>query len=269
MHAFDAATAVTARGGDPTAFTATVDAGWSAPAGPNGGYLASIVLRALTAVVDEPARAPRSLTLHYLRPPATGAVAIDVALERAGRSLTTLIARMTQEDRLCVLAVAAFSVAFPTAADYATPPPSAPSAADVSPTPPVPDAPPIFHRLQTRPAIGPVPFSGGDDARTGGWLSFAEPRAVDALAVATFLDAWWPAPFTRLTSPIAAPTIDLTIHFRATLPLPGEDPLAPVLGLFTSATSAEGLFEEDGALWSAGGVLLAQSRQLALLRPLG
>ena len=47
------------------------------------------------------------------------------------------------------------------------------------------------------------------------------------------------------------------------------DPGAPVLARFTSSTSAGGFFEEDGALWSPDGTLLAQSRQLALLFPMG
>ena len=46
---------------------------WFTPRGANGGFLAAIVLRAMLAELDDPARAPRSLTLHYLRPPAAGA----------------------------------------------------------------------------------------------------------------------------------------------------------------------------------------------------
>ena len=265
MTAFDAATAVAPAG--PGRWTATVDAGWFAPAGPNGGYLASIVLRAMLAAVGDPARAPRSLTLHYLRAPAAGAVDVAVEVQRDGRSLSTLSARMEQEGRPCVLAVGAFATAFPTVADYAAPMPPAPPPEAISPVPPMPGMPPIFAQLETRPAIGPVPFSGGDEARSGGWLRLAEPREADAVAVATYADAWWPAPFTRLTAPVAAPTVDLTIHFRRALPHPGMDPAAPLLGLFTSRFSAEGFFEEDGELWSPDGVLLAQCRQLALLRP--
>lgn len=263
MHPFDVSTGVerTAEG----RWSAGIDAGWFAPMGPNGGYLASIVLRALTQAVDDPDRAPRSLTLHYLRPPQAGPAEVAVTVERTGRSLTTLSARLEQDGRLCVLALAAFAVDMPSAVDYADEPPEAPPFVGV-PRPPVPDGtPPIVRQFDVRPALGPMPFSGGAEARTGGWLAFATPRAADALACATYVDAWWPAPFARLTTPIAAPTIDLTIHFRVRL---DDQPADPVLGLFTSRSSAQGFFEEDGELWSAGGVLLAQSRQLALARAL-
>lgn len=261
VHAFDAATAVTAAG--PGRWTATVDAGWFAPVGPNGGYLASLVLRALAAAVDDPARTPRTLTLHYLRPPAAGPVEIGVTVERSGRSLTSLSARMMQDGRLCVLALAAFATDMPSAAHYASRPPSVPAFASVAGAPATGVEPPIFQRLDTRPVLGAAMFSGAEEARTGGWMAFREPRVIDALAWATFVDAWWPAPFVRLREPVAAPTVELTVHFRSRTE--AED---PVLGVVTSRTSAEGFFEEDAELWSAEGVLLAQSRQLALMRPL-
>jgi hypothetical protein len=67
MNAFAEATGVVALGDG--AYLSTCDAGWSTQLGPNGGYLAAIVLRAMTAELDDPARHPRSLTCHYLRRP--------------------------------------------------------------------------------------------------------------------------------------------------------------------------------------------------------
>src|SRR6185369_13349154 len=88
---FDADTAVTPAGDG--AYVATISDRWAVPRGPNGGYIAALMLNALTAAVDDPSRAPRSLTLHYLRPPEPGAGAeIHVAVERAGRTLTSLSA---------------------------------------------------------------------------------------------------------------------------------------------------------------------------------
>ena len=100
MTAFDEATAVTAAADG--SYTAVGDPDWSAPNGPNGGYLAAIILRAMTAALDDPSRPARSITLHYLRPPQPAQVRIDVVVERSGRTLSTLTARLSQGDRLCV-----------------------------------------------------------------------------------------------------------------------------------------------------------------------
>jgi acyl-CoA thioesterase len=264
--AFDRATAVSPV--RPGVWRAVCDTAWSAPRGPNGGYLAAIVLHAMVARLADPARAARSLTLHYLRPPADGEVLVDVAVERAGRSVTSLSARLSQDGRLCVLALAAFAVDFTSAADYAPVAPSVPPAEEVEPWGPFDGAPPISHRMSFRPALGAPPFSTAPEALTGGWMQFAEPRAPDAAALAMYSDAWLPAPFPRLTAPVAAPTIDLTIHFRAPAAAAALGPEDHVLGVFRSTASAGGFFEEDGELWSPGGVLLAHSRQLALMLPM-
>jgi acyl-CoA thioesterase len=264
--AFDRATAVSPL--RPGVWSAVCDSAWSAPRGPNGGYLAAIVLHAMVARLADPAREARSLTLHYLRPPADGEVQVEVAVERAGRSLSSLSARLSQDGRLCVLALAAFAVDFPSAAEYAPVAPSVAAAEELEPFGPFDGAPPISHRISMRPALGAPPFSAAREALTGGWLRFAEPRAPDAAALAMYSDAWLPAPFPRLTAPIAAPTIDLTIHFRAPAATAGLGPEDHVLGVFRSTASADGFFEEDGELWSPGGVLLAQSRQLALMLPM-
>src|ERR671931_54233 len=77
-------------------FESRLNRAWWVHRGPNGGYLAAIVLRALTEAVGDASRAPRSLTVHYAAPPAEGALDIATSVERAGRSLTTGSARLTQ-----------------------------------------------------------------------------------------------------------------------------------------------------------------------------
>jgi acyl-CoA thioesterase len=145
--------------------------------------------------------------------------------------------------------------------------PDVPAAEDIEPVPPHPKAPPLMKRLEARPVVGPQMFSGASEAVAGGWIRTDPPHPADAYAIAQYADAWAPAPWTRLQRPVGAPTLDLTIHFRRTLPWTGADPLAPVLLQVTSSTSAEGYFEEDATIWAPDGTLLAQSRQLALLRP--
>jgi acyl-CoA thioesterase len=259
--AFARATAVEPAG--PGAWVATCDGAWATQLGLNGGYLAAIVLRAMTAQLDDPARAARSLTCHYRRPPALGDVRLDVTVERGGRSLSTLSARLSQDGRLCVIGLAAFAVELDGAAEYAGAPPAPPAPELVARLPPVAGVP-ILEQFEVRPALGGPPYSGAQEALSGGWLRFAEPQPLDAPALAMYADAWLPSPMPHLTRPALAPTIDLTVHFRAPAAAAAVAD-EPVLGIFRSSTASEGFFEEDGELWSRDGVLLAHSRQLALL----
>lgn len=259
---FERDTAVTSLGSGR--WGARYDEGWFATTGPNGGYLAAIVLRAMAAEVDDPTRLPRSLNLHYLRPSVAGDAEVEVTVERAGRRLSTLTARVFQDARLCLIATAALSEAFDAAADYADPPPDVPPPDAIEPVPQERALVPVARRFEVRPALGAAPFSGAGEALTGGWIAFAEgEQPIDPPALAMLADAWVPSPFTRLHGPVGAPTVDLTIHFRA----PEVVVDGPVLVVFRSRFAHAGFFEEDGEVWSADGRLLAQSRQLGLLSP--
>ena len=121
--------------------------------------------------------------------------------------------------------------------------------------------PPFTGRVTMETRFGAPPFSGADRSEVGGWMGLREERPVDALTVALLADAWFPAPWPRLRKLAPAPTIELTVHFRAPLPLP--DSL--LLGRFNARLVREGFFDEDGELWTPDGTLVARSRQLGLL----
>jgi acyl-CoA thioesterase len=160
------------------------------------------------------------------------------------------------------LALAAFSSAFP-GQDFQTarmpdvPPPEALEAIAL------PGAPPFTENFDYRFALGGPPFREQEHAATGGWLRLREPRALDAPLAATYADAWPPAIFWRLSNFAIVPTVDLTVHFREPLPLTGPDADDHVLATFDSKRSKDGLWDENGELWSRDGRLLVQSRQLA------
>jgi acyl-CoA thioesterase len=263
---FDSDTAVWP---DDGGFAAEVSPDWRAGRGPHGGYLAAVILRALTHTVAEPERAVRSLTIHYARAPEPGPVRILTTVERAGRSLSTLSARLEQDGKLIALALAAFSV------PWTGPELSGLLMPDVNPpkeprkTGSLPGAPPFARFITFQRRLGGRPFGGEQEPmEMGGWLGLAEERPVDALSLAFFTDALIPAPFMRLTEPNAAPTIDLTIHFRERLPRTGDpDPNELVLIRVRGGLAHDGFFEEDTVIWAADGSVLAQSRQLALLLP--
>ncbi len=259
--AFERATRAEPLGG--SRYRGTMDAGWFGPPGPNGGVIAALVLRAMRAEIGDPGRLPRSLTLHYLRPPAAGDVEVEVTVERSGRSASTCSARMFQGGRLTTIALSVLSSDYEGMADWEPAPPAAPPPSDVPELGIPGKPPPMFERLETRPAFGTPPFSGGPEAVTGGWLRTRDGDPLTPELVALFTDAWWPAPFSRLDAPSQAPTLELTIHFRAK-PAPDDE---YALVHFRSEASIDGLFDEAGEVWSGDGRLLAQSRQLALLRP--
>lgn len=263
---FDVDTAVTPLG--EGVYAARIDRGWWIERGPNGGFLAALVLRGFMAEVADLDRPPRSLTLHYLAPPAEGDATITVTIERSGRLVTFASARLHQGDRLLGVALAAFGRPLPGPAFTDLRPPAVPppdqcldvrdiAANDI----------PMRHRYESRWAIGDPPGSGGREALAGGWIRLSEPRPLDPPLLAAYADAWVPPVFARLTEMNPVPTIDLTVHFRSALPHPGMAEDDYVLAVFRTGVAADGYIEEDGELWSADGVLLAQSRQLAVLLP--
>ncbi len=241
-----------------------VASGWDTPRGPLGGSVMAIVMRGLELAVADPERQARSVTMHFLRVPQPGPVTVTATIERAGRSLTTVSGRLEQDDRLLGLALAAYSKPWegPLLDDLPMP---AVEPADPAGEPLGPSAgrepPPFAGRLVMQRRFGEPPFTRADHGETGGWLGLREDRPMDSLAVAVLADAWYPAPWPRLSGLAPAPTIDLTVHFRS--PLPAAGPL--LLGRFRSRYVRDGFFEEDGELWSADRTLVAQSRQLGLL----
>jgi acyl-CoA thioesterase len=270
---FERDTAVTIDGqrGSETKFDAVVADGWRAGRGPHGGYMAAMLLRALTESVAEPERSPRSLTIHYARAPEPGPVRIRTVLEREGRSLSTLSARIEQEGRLVALALSAFSVPWSglEISELPLPDVAGPDGARRPGSALKFGAPDFTRHLIMQPRVESPPFSGaGHPMEFGAWLGLAEARPLDPPALAFFSDALIPAPFMGIAGPTAAPTVDLTIHFRVALPrVPDPDPHELCFARVKAGVIHEGFFEEDGVIWATDGTVLAQSRQLAILLP--
>jgi len=223
----------------------------------------ALVLRAFEEAVADPGRSARSATMHFLAPPVVGSVSVEASVERAGRSLTTVSGRLNQDGKLIGLALGAYAAPWesPLLPDEPMPvvePPEGRAPIDSAGRRIAPD---FTQRLSMQRRFGESPFEGAEKGEVGGWMGLVEERPIDALSLAVIADAWFPAPWPRLTELAPASTIDLTIHFRSPLPLP--DTL--LLGRFRNRMVRDGFFDEDGELWAPDGTLVAQSRQLALL----
>jgi acyl-CoA thioesterase len=251
---------------DADLYHATIDRGWWIEMGPNGGYVGAILSRAMTEAVGDPTRTLRSFTVHYLRPPVEGPAQVRTTLERTGRSMTTVTARLEQAGRPLAISLAAFASARPSLEFCDVVPPDVPPPEELRAR----DEPPMIElgrRYETRWALGGLPFSGSDVARAGGWIRLAPAEGsqpLDHHLLVAFTDAWMPPVFVRTPDRMAVPTVDLTVHVRSPLPEAYDD---WCLVDFRTTVAHDGFLEEDGAVWTRDGTLLAQSRQLAVILP--
>lgn len=260
MHVFDQALELQPLGA--TRLRGKLDRRWWIDLGPNGGFLSSLCLKALQHVVGSEAQ-PRTLTVHFPGRAQEGPVEFEVAIDRKGRTFTFASGRMYQNGRL----LSSFLGAFAATAKGMT--------FDDSPMPEVrmpenidelamPDEmiPEFSRNFDYRPASEFMPFSGAEHAVATAWIRLKGERPVDALEIPTIADGIFPAVLVKLSSFAATPTIDLTVHFRSALPRDYDW----LLGHFETRYASDGFIEEDGRIWARDGTLVAQSRQLALLR---
>ncbi len=244
------------------AWSARVSSRWNIGATPNGGYLLALAasgMRRASAHQD-----PLSITAHYLKPGVADAPCrIEARVVRAGRALSTVHATLAQADgpRLEVVAamgdLRADDEAMLAVPRPVLPPPEAcpqrsPEAQGVSL--------PILGSLDIRLNPDELRADAPRAARVSGWIRFRDGREPDPLACLLFADAFPPAVFGLLGMVGWVPTVELTVNVRRR-PAPGW-----MCGQFRTVDVSDGRLIEDGMLWDAEGRLIAQSRQLALLR---
>jgi acyl-CoA thioesterase len=258
MGDFERDTAVRARADGH--FDCEIRPDWWIAAGPNGGYIGAIIVRALSfdAVLDS--RALRSVTIHYLGRPSAGPAELHVEADRHGRSVSFVRARLGQEGRTLASAAAVFADDRPGIELDRVGPPEVPAPEEIEPLPDAPEGPPFARQLDYRFARGGRLFSGADEALTGGWLRFRDERPLDAAALVALCDAWFPAVFAVMPKPLPVPTLELTVHLRGRLPRPVDW----TLGRYGTRLARDGFLEETAEIFTRDGELLAESRQLAL-----
>ncbi len=247
-------------------WTGTVSGAWNIGGNPNGGYLVSLVIRAIREL--GPHQDPLSITTHYLRPGSPGEPCeVQAELVRTGRTVTTARGRLVQDGKERLEVVAAFGeLAAGAGADGGGP------ALSVEPPdmPPPDECParsgdeqgvelPLLDRLDIRIHPDQVRAGEAGAAEMSGWIRFADGTPPDTASVAMFADAFPPSLFGLLGVIGWVPTIELTVHVRRR-PAPGW-----IMGRFRTEDLLDGRMIESGHLWDETGALVAQSRQLGLL----
>ncbi len=245
-----------------TSYASEVAPGWDIGGNANGGYLMAIAGRAMADAVGRP---PVTLTAHYLRPATPGPCEIEVTPIRSGRRFATATASLTMESGQILQLLGTFGDQMPGGPALAIEPPVDLPDYDDCELPPAPTdgpRPEITNRLAVRIRPGDEGFRSGHptgNPEIRGWFAFADAEPIDAIALLLVADAF-PPPIFNTELPVAwVPTVELTVHLRG-VPAPG-----PLRCRFRSRFVHDGLLDEDGEVWDSQGVLVAQSRQLALL----
>jgi acyl-CoA thioesterase len=250
----------------PDLWRATIDARWNVLRGPNGGYLAALLLATMQRRLDDASRQPRVLSLHYPKVPTPGQVEIRTQLTRSGRSMSWLSADLYQDDALCVAARAAFSADWPSIEYDKAVRPELPH--DAQERQSMEGLPPFASHYRYRSLFATPKGGNGYDA-VGGYIRLHDPEPYSAPLLAAFSDAWFPSTFAHDRRQTMGATLDLSVHFRDYAALAELSETDEILSVFRSRLATQGFFEEDGELWSPSGKLLVQSRQLAIATPYG
>jgi Thioesterase-like superfamily len=136
-------------------------------------------------------------------------------------------------------------------------------------------APAVQKNWESRLAIGPGCASGllfdasHTETVSGGWIRLRDPRPVDAAVAAALTDTWLPTRFTYLDDqhPALFPTVELTVQFLDSLPLPDDTGELPCFVMHRVDTARSGYLVQDTEVWTRGGRLIARNRPHALLIP--
>jgi acyl-CoA thioesterase len=246
----------------PGRYRITVGPDWFQGQGAFGGLTAAWLLRAMTDVVGEPARAPRELSGAFCARVRAGEAEIEAKVSRAGLNVSFASAVLLQRGKVAATASAVFSTARPAEIAFVdlSPPEVLPPAR--SPLWELPGGLPAYaEHFEIRHCFGVAPLGGTLGPECAVWVRHRVPATLDAPAATALLDCFAPAFFTRVEQRRPAGTVAWSVHFLADFPveLPHD---AYCLLRVSSPVAAGGYSSEDDELWSAGGRLLARARQL-------
>src|SRR5262245_21143024 len=190
---FDKATALEPLA--PGVYRGNVPDHWQQGKGAFGGVVVGLLARAMTNLEDSRERTLRSLTSDLAAPLLAEEVRVEVSTLRRGSNMTFAEARLLQKGAIVARASASFGKGHSAAA-----PALRSELPKMPPWEAVPRVPvelgPVFAQHYEYRSTGPLPFTGGSEPVTAGWIrEKTAPEVLDEAAIAGLLDAWWPTIF--------------------------------------------------------------------------
>ena len=226
-----------------------------------GGYVQALALVAMSRALRNTEQLPQSMTMHFVRPFLDGPFRAETNVERAGRNMSNVSARLYSGGKLAGLALTSFGTWREFNEFRALQPPEVAPIAHDEDHIVTPLGVPTHEYFDMYPRIGTF-ARGGGEAHVGGWVVQRDLGPFDYLLIPVVADLWIPAAYHRWTEPSPAVSVDITTHFRSPLPRNDVGPTSAAFVDLRTAGSIGGFVDEDVDIWSASGVLLAQSRQM-------
>ena len=250
---FDRTTALIPVEARPGEFLVDLDAGWSSLVGVHGGYMCALAVRGAESLA--PGRSVRTISTSFLRSGRVGPAVLSVREVRRGRSITTMVAELVQDDQ--ILTASRLTLMTPRSGVEWSEPRllDLPPPVDCVPFTPPPEVV-NFGRFELRFDPDRMPFDG-EDAYIGGYLRPLEGRPIDAAWLVMAADCFPPPAFARTEPPTGGMSIDLTTHVhRSGFALADGAWLA---GCFEIHDSTGGLAVERGRITQMDGTVVAES----------
>ena len=224
-----------------------------------GGMASALALAHL--ITELPAQIPlRSVSVSFVAPLNAGPATVSRRILRQGKSVIQAMVEITQQDQVALVLLASFGAERPSA--YQIKAETAPEFNTKAMVLPKQGPAPEFTRhFDYHISRGVMPFSGGTGTELGGLIRFAEGESTAAgvLELLALVDAWPPAVLPHLSAPAPGSTLTWTIEF-----------VQPMTALTTQdwclyrahiEHARDGYGHVAAAMWTAGGELLAISRQ--------
>ena len=252
--------------GEDNTYVGEIQPGWDIFGAANGGYLLSILARAMAEQAGDSELI--SINGHFTSPGKPGPVTVHVEPIKIGNTVSTLRAELIAGTRILIAATATFGSkdrAIASGEMIESAPPDLPPLAECVLAVPEPSSPlpsPLMSKVQVALHPDDAGFLIGDRtgvARLRGWFNLRDHEEPDPLAVIIAADAFPPAVFNTNLPLSWIPTLDLGVHIRD----PG--PHGWLKCQFRTRFVQGGLLEEDSEIWDENDRLVAQSRQLALV----
>jgi acyl-CoA thioesterase len=244
-------------------YSFTLDKSWTQGRTIYGGVSASLCYKAAENLIEDD-RQPRSFHCNFIGPIECDVpITVSATILRTGKSVTQILAQVSQNDRVCSMAQVCFGVNRDSKLQVKhneSHEMQLPKKAKFIPMLPK-IVPKFIQHFDLSLEKGSFSFNKGDEAVLHGWSRFkTKPNKMGIAELILLMDAWPPTMFQLLRIPAPASTMSWDIEFiNPNLPLSNEQ-------WFASKTEAshihDGYGHEEAKFWDETGNLLALSRQV-------